>query len=135
MSIFAGGQVVENGLRLLGGAGARQVVDPHREVGQALAECLEVLIGEHRGGHQHGRLLAVDGGLESRAHGYLGLSEAHIAAYEAVHRPLAFHIGLNGLGGRELVRRIFINEAGLELMLEVAVRRKGMAALLLALGI
>ncbi len=94
-----------------------------------------MLVGKHRGGYKHGSLLSVGSGLECRAYGNLGFSEANIAAHEAVHGALALHVGLDGLRGRELVGRVFIDERRLQLVLHVAVRGKGVAALLLSVGI
>ena len=45
-----------------------------------------VLLGQDRGGHEHGHLLAVHHGLEGGAHGDLGLAVAHVAADQPVHR-------------------------------------------------
>ena len=103
-------EVGENLLRLLAGACAREIFHPHGEVGQTAAEGVEMLVGEHRGGHEHGHLLAVGGGLEGCAHGYLGLSETHIAANKAVHRARAFHILFHGVCGRSLVGSVLVDE-------------------------
>ena len=76
---------------LLGLAGREepgQHLDPHRVAGEALAERLEVLLGQQRGRHEHGHLLAVLHGLERGPDGDLGLAEADVAAHQAVHRRL-----------------------------------------------
>ena len=64
----------------------RQHLDPHRVAGEALAEGLEVLLGQQRGGHEHRHLLAVLHRLERGPDGHLGLAEADVAADQAVHR-------------------------------------------------
>ena len=64
-------------------------------LGQALAEGAVVLLGQHRGRHQHGHLLAVVDGLERGAHGQFGLAVADVAADEPVHRPRLLHVGLD----------------------------------------
>ncbi len=129
------GQVGEYLAGFLGRAGARQVLDAHGEVAQALAEGGVVLEGEHSRGHQHGHLLAVGGCLERRAYRDLGLAEAHVAAYQAVHGALAFHVGLDGPCRRELVGSVLVDKRCLQLLLHVRVGSEGMAPLLAALRI
>ncbi len=65
-----------------------------------LAACCS---GQQRGGHQHGHLLAGLHRHECRAHGDLGLAEAHVAADHAVHGALAGHVLAHGLDGVGLV--------------------------------
>ena len=69
--------------------------------------------------HEHRHLLTVGGGLESGADSYLRLSKTDVAAYEPVHRPVELHIGLYGLYGTELVGGILVDEACLQLMLQI----------------
>ncbi len=132
---FALLEVSEQLLHLLGLAGAAQVIDAHGKILQPLAEGSPVLEGQHRRWHEHGGLLAVGRGLEGGAYGNLGLAEAHITANQAVHGLVALHVGLDGLGGRELVGRVLIDERGLQLLLQVAVGGIGKAFLLAAGGI
>ena len=113
------GQVGQYLTGLLGGAGARQILDSHGKVAQALGEGGVVLEGEHGGGHEHGHLLGVGGGLECGAHGYLGLAEAHVAADEPVHWAVALHVGLDGAGGGELVGGVLVYKGCLQLLLHV----------------
>ena len=76
--------------------------------GEALAERLEVLRGEHRRRHQHGDLHAVGDRLERRPQRDLGLAVANVAHHQAVHRPTALQVGLH-LGGRlQLVDRLLV---------------------------
>ena len=112
-----------------------QIFHAAGEVLQAFAEGVEMLEGQHRGGHQDGHLLVVAHGLERRAHRQLGLAEAHVAAHKAVHGRVLLHVGLDGLGGLVLVGRVFVEERRLELVLHERVGRKGEAGLSLALGI
>ena len=72
-----------------------------------------MLISQHRRRHEHGRLLAVAGRLESRPYGHLGLAEAHVATDETVHRHSALHVGFHILRGLELVGRVLVEETGL----------------------
>ena len=94
-----------------------------------------MLHGEHGGGHQYGHLLRVGSRLEGGTDGDLRLSETYVAAYEAVHRARTLHVGLDGLRGLQLVGGIFIDEAGLQLMLQVGVGGIGETLLLAARGI
>ena len=80
-----------------------------------------MLEGEHGGGHEHRHLLAVGGGLEGGTHRHLGLAEAHVAAHQAVHGAAALHIGLHVVGGLQLVGGVLVEEAALELMLQIGV--------------
>ena len=104
-------------LHLLGFAGTAQVVHPDGIILQALAEGAPVLERQHGRRHQHSGLLAVGSGLECGTHGNLGLAETHISADETVHRLGTFHVGLDGLGGGQLVGRVLIDERGLQLLL------------------
>ena len=61
-------------------AKARQHVDLDRERLEAVAERQVVLLGEHRGRHQDGHLLAVHDGLERGAHRELRFAKANVAA-------------------------------------------------------
>ena len=65
---------------LLGGAEARQLGDLDRQVGEAVGEILEMLLGQQRGGHQHRDLFAVHRRDEGGAQRDLGLAEADVAA-------------------------------------------------------
>ena len=132
LTLFEVGQQL---LDLLGLAGAAQVVDPDGEVVQSLTEGAVVLEGQHRGGHEHGGLLAVGSGLEGGTHGNLGLAESHVTADEAVHGFVALHVGLDGLCGSQLVGCVFVDKRGLQLLLQVAVGRVGKSLLLASGGI
>ena len=129
------GQIGQQLLHLLGLAGAGKVVHLHREVFEALLKRVVVLEGEHRGGHKHGGLLAVGGGLEGGANGDFGLAEAHVAAYQAVHGLVLFHVGLHGLRGLKLVGGVLVDERRLQLVLQVSVGRIGVTLFAAALGI
>ena len=94
-----------------------------------------MLIGQHRCRHHHRHLLRVASRLECRAYGYLGLTEAHIAAHQTVHRATALHIGLHIIGRLQLVGRILIEEARLQLMLHKRVGTESKALLMSPCGI
>ena len=120
---------------LFGRFRAVEILHPHGEVAQTLHERAVVLQGENRGGNQHRHLLAVDGGLECGTYGDLGLTEAHVAAHQTVHRLLRLHIPLHGLDGTLLVGCFLPAERSLHLLLQVAVGRESEALARLALGV
>ena len=76
-------------LDVAGLAHARDRLDAHREVAEAVAERLQVLLHEQRRGREHEHLAARDRDQERRAHRDLGLAEADVAADQPVHRLLA----------------------------------------------
>ena len=126
-SIAARGQLRDD-LPLLGvRPESRQHLDPHRERRQPLAECLEVLLRQHRRRHQHSRLLRVHHGLEGRADRHLRLPVADVAADQPVHRPRRLHVLLDRRDRRQLVGRLDVRERRLELHLPRRVRRVGVA--------
>ena len=129
------GQVGQNLFGLFGGSGARQIFHPCREVGQAFAERVEMLIGKHCGRHQHSHLFVVGHGLECRADGHFGFAETHVAAHKAVHRPWAFHVFLHGSRRCGLVGGVLVDERCLQLVLQVGVGRETEPLLVLSGGI
>ncbi len=80
-----------------------------------------MLLGQDRGGDEHGDLLAGVDGLEGRADRDLGLAVADVAADQAIHRLRLRHVTFGGLDGRELVGRLLVRERRLELGHPVAV--------------
>ena len=86
---LAGLEVLQHRFHLGRRAQAGDALDPKGEVGEALAEGAEVLLGEDRGRHQDHHLLAVGRRLDRRAQGDLGLAVADVAADQPVHRPVA----------------------------------------------
>ena len=94
-----------------------------------------MLICKHSCRHKHCHLLAVGSCLEGGAYGHLGLAETDVAAYKAVHRPVALHISLDSCSSSDLVGGILIDKRCLELMLHVAVGGELKAFLILAGGI
>ena len=118
-------------LGLLGRSGTSEVINAHGEVLETLGEGVVVLVGQHRRGHHHSHLFAIDGGLEGGTYGHLGLAEAHVTTDEAVHGARAFHVRLHVVGGLELVGGVLIEEAGLQFMLKIGVGTE-LEALLLA---
>ena len=74
------------------GAEARQRFDAHRPVGKAIAEALQMLLSQQRGGNQHRDLLAGLHCHEGRSHRHFGLAEADVAAHDPIHRRGGPHI-------------------------------------------
>ena len=132
---FSIGQLLQDARCILGRTGTTQVFHLAREFLQSFAERLIMLVGQHGGRHEYRHLLVVRSCLERSTHGYLRLSEAHIPAHQSVHRAVALHVGLHIVGRLQLVGRIFIEEARLQLMLKETIGRIGKALFLLALGI
>ena len=120
------GAAVAGGLQGLGGLlrrlEARQLPDLHRELAHPLGEGVVVLLGEQRGGDQDGHLLAVLHRLERRPYRDLGLAVADVAADQPVHRDRLFHVPLDLLDRRQLIRRLRVRERVLQLTLPRGVR-------------
>ncbi len=83
-----------------------------------------MLLREQRRRHEHRDLLAVLHRLEGRSYGDLGLAEPDVAADEAVHRRLAFHVLLHVGDRLELVGRLDVRERLLHLALPRRVGRE-----------
>ena len=120
---------------LLGTAGPCEIIYSYRHILETGGERAEVLISQDGGWHEHGHLLTISSGLEGCTHGHLGLTKAHIATNQAVHRLSHLHISLHILCGFQLIGRILVKETGLELMLQVAVVTEGETFLTTALGV
>ena len=134
--VHAAGLQAPQGLFLLfGGAEAGEQPDFHRERLHAGDDAVVVLPRQQGGGGQNGALLAAHDTLEGRAEGDLRLADAHVAAEQAVHGPALFHVLLDLGGGGELVVRLVVLEAGLEIALPLAVGGEGVACGLTAAGV
>ena len=117
------------------GAEAAEHPDVHREAEKALQSRLVMLLGQHRGGHQDGGLLAVQHAFHHRPQGHLGLAVAHVPAEQPVHGHGGFHVRLDLRRTAELIVCLGIAEVLLKLPLPLAVRREGVAREPLALGV
>ena len=132
---LAGGEVGQHLLRLGRLPEPRHHLDVEREVAEALAERVPVLLGEDRRRAEHEHLPAVDGDGERGPDGDLRLAEADVAADEPVHRPRRLEILLDGLDRPRLVVGLAVGERRLE-PLEPLVREVEAGALgPLALGV
>ena len=95
----------------LGRAEARQLGDLHRPLREAVAEGLEVLLGQQRRRAQHGHLLAVGHRDERGAQRDFGLAEADVAAHQPVHRLAGGHVLEHRVDRGLLVGRLLEAEA------------------------
>ena len=100
---------------LAGRPEARDVLHPHRLVGESIAKGLGVLLGQHGGGTQHCHLPVLGHGQVRRPHGHLGLAEAHVTADEAIRRGGLHEIADDLLDGLELIRRFVEGKRSFEL--------------------
>ena len=96
------------------GAEAGDRLNFHRIVGKPPLGGEIVLAGQYRGGHQNGRLLAVQHALHDGPEGHLRLAVAHVAAQQAVHGPGLLHVVLDLRNAAQLVVGLRV----LELLLE-----------------
>ena len=96
------------------GPKAGQHLDADRKGSQPLAERLEMLLGQHRRGHENPDLPALHHRLESRAHRDLRLPIADVPADEAVHRPCCLHVLLDRCDGSDLVGRFDVRKRRLQ---------------------
>ena len=130
---LAGGEVGEHLLGLRRLAEPRDHLDVEREVAEALAEGVPVLLGEDRRRAEHEHLPVVDGDGERRPDGDLRLAEADVAADEPVHRPRRLEVLLDGLDRPGLVVGLPVRERRLEplepLVREIEARALGPLAL------
>ena len=132
---LARGGGFEDFFLLRAGAETADHLDSDGVAGHALAEGVEMLLGEDGGRDEERDLAAALDGFEGGADGDLGFAETDVAADEAVHRPGFFHVGLGVGDGFELVARLGEGEGALELALPGGVGRAGETGLGLALGV
>ena len=128
-------QVFQQSRSLFTRFGTGEVVHTHGHILQTRGEGTKMLIGQHRGRHEHGHLLAVGSSLEGSTYGHLSLAKAHITADKTVHGTGTFHVGLHVLSSLQLVRGVFIKEAGLEFVLHIAVGTEGKTLFTATLGV
>ena len=94
-----------------------------------------MLLGQHRGGHQNGHLLAVQHRLHHRPQGHLRLAEAHVAAQKPVHGYGGLHIPLDFRDAAELIVGFGVGEVVFKFLLPGGIGGKGVAGLPLPGGI
>ena len=121
---LANGKIRQHLILLRRALEAAQALHAERVGAETVAEGALVLLGQHRGGHQHRHLLASAAGAEGRANGHLGLAEAHVAADQPVHRARLMHVALHRSDGGALIGRLFVGEARLEFPLPCGIGGK-----------
>ncbi len=103
---------------------ARDLLDPKRQTGEALAHHLVVLANQKRGRGQDRDLPRGYRDDERGAQRHLGLAEADIAADQPVHRPTGRQIVEHGLDRPLLILGLLVGEAGGELLVQPGRRQQ-----------
>ncbi len=94
-----------------------------------------MLLGQNRGGNQHGYLFPVHNSLENRAHGHLGLAITHVSTNQAIHGTSAFHIPFDIIDALQLIRSFFIRKSLLKFLLPGGIQRESITFTGLPAGI
>ncbi len=131
----AGGNIPQGLLLHFGGAEPAEDVDVYGEAPEPAYGGLVMLLGQHRGGHQNGCLLAVHNGLHHRPESNLRLAEAHVTAEQPVHRGGGLHIPLHLGNAAQLVVGFRVGEVVLKLLLPGGISGEGVARLPLSGGV
>ncbi len=87
-----------------------------------------MLMGQQGGWHQNGHLPVVFHRLEGRPHRHFRFAVADVAADQSVHRFTGLHVVGDVLDRFELIRRFFVFERRLELVVQRAVESIGSVA-------
>ena len=132
---FAGFHSLQNFFHLLGRPEAADHFDRQRKRRESLLESFVVLEREDSSGREHGDLLVVAQGLEGGAHRDFGLAVADVAAQQAIHGELRFHVALHVGDGLRLVLGLVVFERVFELLHPLRVGRKDVPLRGLALRI
>jgi hypothetical protein len=111
---LAGLQACHHLVYFLGGAEAGERLHAHRPVGEAIGECLIMLLRQQRGGYEHNDLLTRLRRDERGTQRHFGFAETHVAAHYSVHRTTAAEVFDHGVDGLSLVRCFFELECGFE---------------------
>ena len=130
-----GFQFFEQQALLRAGFVAREQLDRHRMALEPLQSGQVVLAREHGRRHKDGGLLARKHALHHGAQRNLGFAETHIAAEQAVHRPVGLHIHFDFRDAAQLVVGFLVGESVLKLALPRVILREGKAFHLRALGV
>ena len=88
-----------------------------------------MLLGQHRGGHQNGHLLAVHDGFHDSTEGNFWFAEAHVAAEQTLHGGGRLHIPLDVRDTAQLIIGFRVGEVVLEFFLPGRVGGEGEARL------
>ena len=90
---------------------------------------------KHRCRREDGHLFRIGDGFECGAHRHFRLAVAHVAAEQAIHRQIRFHIALHVFDGALLVGSFLEFESVVEFASPIGVRRKGVADGRFSLGV
>ena len=123
----AGGKVFDHSLLLTSRAEAGEQLDAHGIIRHPFAECVEMLLRQHRRRHQHRHLTPIHHRFERGANGNFGLSETDVTADQAVHRLGGLHVGLGFEDGAHLIGCLLVNERFFKLALPRCIGREGVA--------
>ena len=107
----------------------------HRKALHSLHKAIVDLLGQNGGGAKVGHLLGVLHRLKGCPKRYFRLSVAHIPTDQAVHDFLTFHVFLGGFNSQKLISGFLIGEGLFKFFLPNRILSKGIAPLLLSLGI
>ena len=129
------GKVSDNFFVLLRAAEATDHINNDWVFGHALAKGVEVLLAKHGGWHQQGDLFAREHGFECSTDCDFGFAKAHVTANQTVHRQCCLHVRFGGFDGSELIGCFGEREGPFEGRLPRVIWRKGVAAVLTALGV
>ena len=100
---------------LLGALKARQYLDTHGPVGEAVAKVLPMLLRQQGGRYEHGDLLAAVYGHKARSQRNFGLAEADVTADDAIHGLIGGEVAEHVLDRLRLVFGELEREAGFEI--------------------
>ena len=112
-----------------GGTEPAEHIDIHRESPEPGDGGLIMLLGQHRGGHQNGDLLAVHHGFHGGPQGNLRFAEAHVTAEKPIHGGGGFHIPLDIGNAAKLIVGFRIGEIVFKFLLPGGIGGEGEALL------
>ena len=108
-----------------------QKIYPHRKILHTLNKGIIMLLGQNCGRHQIDHLFSLLDRFKCRPDRNLRLSEAHIAADQAVHDLRTFHVPLGSLDGKKLIFCFFKRKHFFKLSLPYRIRTVHKALLFL----
>ncbi len=97
-------------------------IHPHREVFHSLDECVVMLLGQNRGGHQIGHLFSLLHCLERSPDRNLCLAVSHIPADQTIHDLGALHVLFRCLYRKNLILRFLKGKHFLKFFLPDGIR-------------
>ena len=128
-------QPLQHILLFLGRAEATDHLRRYREAMETLYHRVVVLLHQNGGRCQNGDLLTIHHSFEGGTETYFRFAVTHIAAQQAIHVPVRFHIMGDFLDTLLLVRGQFIGELIFKFPLPRCIRAEGVSFMLASLGI